>query len=60
MRFQPTAIERAFELARTGRYAGVSEIGKRLKVEGYSLGQLEGNSLRKQLRQLCEDAQRKP
>lgn len=59
MQFQPTALERAFELARSGDYAGVSEIGKQLKVEGYGLGQLEGDSLRKQLRRLCEAAQRK-
>ena len=46
-------LERAFALARTGDYSGVAEIRAQLKVEGYSLSQLEGRSLSRQLRDLC-------
>lgn len=48
-----TTLERAFELARTGDYLGIAEIRAQLKAEGYSLGQLEGPSLMRQLRELC-------
>ena len=53
MNFTPTMLERAFALARTGDYSGVAEIRAQLKVEGYSLSQLEGRSLSRQLRDLC-------
>jgi hypothetical protein len=53
MRSQPTALERAFALARTGEYAGVSELRAQLKTEGYSTNQLEGPTLLRQLRALC-------
>lgn len=58
MKFQPTTLERAFELAKTGEYQGVGDISKQLKSEGYSLSQLEGDSLRRQLRSICEEAQK--
>jgi LmbE family N-acetylglucosaminyl deacetylase len=51
-----TPLERAFELARSGEYAGVSEVRRQLKAEGYSDQQLEGRSLSRQLRELCEAA----
>ena len=51
-----TPLERAFVLARTGDYAGVAEIRAQLKAEGYETGQLEGPSLLKQLRALCDAA----
>lgn len=53
MTTRPTTLERAFELARTGDYLGIAEIRAQLKAEGYSLGQLEGPSLMRQLRELC-------
>ena len=53
MTSRPTTLERAFELARTGDYLGIAEIRAQLKAEGYSLGQLEGPSLMRQLRELC-------
>jgi len=53
MTSSPTTLERAFVLARSGEYAGVSEIRAKLKTEGYALQQLEGRSLLKQLRDLC-------
>jgi hypothetical protein len=48
-----TTLERAFELARSGKYAGVSELRQQLKVEGYSPDQLTGPTLLRQLRDLC-------
>ena len=55
----PTAIERAFELARSGNYAGSGEIRRALKAEGYMLDQLNGSqSLVNQLRRLCTEARR--
>jgi len=53
MRYRQTTLERAFELARTGDYPGTAEIRAQLKAEGYSLGQLEGPTLMRQLRDLC-------
>ncbi len=50
---RPTTLERAFELARTGEYARVSDIRAQLKTEGYTLHQLEGPTLVRQLRDLC-------
>ena len=50
---RPTTLERAFALARSGEYPGVSEIKAQLKAEGFALQQLEGASLMKQLRDLC-------
>jgi hypothetical protein len=48
-----TTLERAFELARSGKYAGVSELRLQLKAEGYSPDQLTGPALLRQLRDLC-------
>jgi hypothetical protein len=48
-----TTLERAFELARSGKYAGVSELRQQLKAEGYSPDQLTGPALLRQLRDLC-------
>jgi hypothetical protein len=50
---RPTALERAFDLARTGKYAGLSELRQQLKTEGYSIEQLSGPVLLRQLRELC-------
>lgn len=53
---RPRPLERAFALARTGRYAGKGEIAKALHQEGFSvedLRQLHGNALSRQLRDLC-------
>ena len=53
-----TTLERAFELARTGEFSGISEIKARLAKEGYedAAGQLYGPSLRRQLSTLCAAA----
>lgn len=51
-------LERAFELARTGEYRRVKDLEKALAGEGYARSdpQLQGRSVRKQLRQLCRTA----
>jgi hypothetical protein len=53
-----TPLERAFELARTGDCSGIKEIRAQLKAEGYRLGQLEGRSLARQLREICTASRR--
>ncbi len=51
---QPSTIERAYELARSGLYPGVTEIRMQLKNEGYAdyMSQLEGAWIKSQLRKL--------
>jgi hypothetical protein len=44
-----SAIERAFELAATGRYVTVTEIKRKLMREGYEYEQVAGPVLSKQL-----------
>lgn len=56
MTLRPTALERAFALARSGTCASVSDIRKQLKEEGLSDRDLEGPSLLRQLRALCAEA----
>lgn len=58
MTFRPTTLERAFELARTGEYTGISEIKARLNSEGYAPSQIEGPTLVRQIKALCVQAQR--
>ena len=48
MNDNPTAIEPAFQLANSGRYASVIHILRALKAEGYSKDQVAGPSLHKQ------------
>ena len=47
-----TSIERAFELARSGKCRSFSEIKAALKAEGYDTATITGGTLSKQLRQL--------
>jgi hypothetical protein len=51
-----TAIERAFELAKSGGLASVDEIRHALKSEGYFAHHLTGPSLLGQLRKLIRDS----
>ncbi len=51
-----TVLERAFELAKTGGFAGPEEITRQLKVEGYAVSQITGPALLKQLRTVCRKA----
>lgn len=55
-----TAIQRAFELARSGKCNSIEGICKVLRSEGLSAAQIEGPLLRKQLRGLISDALVKP
>jgi hypothetical protein len=52
-----SALERAFDLARSGKYKTVSDIRLRLKQEGYSDAQLIGPGLQKQLRTIIAQAE---
>ena len=45
-------LERAFQLAREGSCPTVTDIRRRMQLEGYNHSQLEGPHLHKQLRAL--------
>jgi LmbE family N-acetylglucosaminyl deacetylase len=51
-----TALERAFQLARSGRVAGVTDIITLLNREGYYGSQIEGRLLKRQLADLIKAA----
>ncbi|RYE34757.1 MAG: hypothetical protein EOP23_02760 [Hyphomicrobiales bacterium] len=51
-----TVLERAFELARTGRFPKIRELRRRLQEEGYNAGQIEGPALMQQLREMSKAA----
>ena len=51
-----TALERAFQLARSGRVAGLTDIITSLKRDGYSATQIEGPLLKRQLADLIKVA----
>jgi hypothetical protein len=55
----PTALERAFELAKSGEVSSIPDIKLALRSEGYSIAQLEGPMLIRQLRALISTAQRR-
>lgn len=58
MNERPTILERAFALARSGAYPGVSAVKHQLRLEGFSTAQQEivGPTLIRQLRRLCQAA----
>lgn len=49
-----TALERAFQLAKDGSCHSVLDIKKQLRAEGFSITQITGKSLYKQLRSLLQ------
>lgn len=51
-------LERAFELARSGRFHSTKELMKALAAEGYAKGDphLQSQSVRLQIRRLCAQA----
>ncbi len=51
-----TTLERAFQLARSGKVAGLTDIMKSLKRDGYSAIQIEGPLLKRQLADLIRAA----
>ncbi|MEJ0023669.1 MAG: hypothetical protein WDN76_09745 [Alphaproteobacteria bacterium] len=57
MNSQPTAMERAFELARSGTVATIDDIRAKLRAEGLDHLQIQGPSLLKQLRGMIAAAQ---
>jgi hypothetical protein len=57
MKENQTAVERAFQLAKSGRYTSVEHIHKALEAEGYSKWQVAGPALLKQLRELIRSSQ---
>jgi hypothetical protein len=57
MALHPTALERAFQLARSGLPNSVADIKKRLSLEGYVAAQVDGKALTKQLLALIRAAQ---
>lgn len=54
-----TALERAFQLAQSGNYATVEAIRKQLKAERYSIDQIKGPTLARQLFALIQTARGK-
>ena len=56
MSLRPTELERAFQLARSGRPNSIDDIKQELKKERYSTGQITGNALKKQLLALIQAA----
>jgi hypothetical protein len=52
-----TALERAFELARSGKVATVDALRYRLRAEGYSDATIKGKTLSTQLRALINATQ---
>lgn len=54
-------VERAFQLARSGRYRARSDIGRALSAEGYTLTDLQhldGAGITRDLNRLCRESQR--
>ncbi len=53
-----SVIERAYELARSGRCHNVAEVSSRLKQERYESveAHLAGPSIRRELRRICSEA----
>lgn len=52
MDYRKSALERVFELARSGKFSSQSQLRSALKAEGYSLSQIEGPTLARQLRDI--------
>jgi hypothetical protein len=56
MDIRKTHLERAFELARSGKCFDISEVNKRLKSERFDPIYSEGAALKKQLSELIKAA----
>ena len=56
---RPTALERAFELAKSGTVASVAEIVKILQRDGYGGEQVSGPVLKRQLNGLIQSERKK-
>jgi hypothetical protein len=51
-----TALERAFQLAKSGQVSGITDIIGSLKRDGYCTSQIDGPTLKRQLRSLIRAA----
>ena len=60
MEINKTALERAFELARSGRYLRLDQLLRRLNSEGYLGEQVTGPAVRKQLSQAIKESKSRP
>ena len=62
MTFRPTTIERAYQLAASGDFRFKNDIALALNAEGFSSvrEQLDGRSITKALRELCQKNYREP
>ena len=58
MQANTTAVERAFELAKSGRYVNVGEIKYRLHVEGHFADAITGTQLSEQLKAIIDTARK--
>ena len=54
---RPTALERAFQLAKSGQPKSIDDIRRQLAKEHHATGQITGGTLRKQLQALIQEAQ---
>jgi hypothetical protein len=59
---QASALERAFQMARSGTCSGVNDIRRRLDREGFANidSQLDTQAIAKALRRLCDAARANP
>lgn len=55
-----TAIERAFDLAKSGACTSIADIKHCLRLEGYHINHIIGPSLARQLRELIAESRRQP
>jgi hypothetical protein len=55
-----TALERAFALAKSGACTSVDDVKRCLRLEGYSISQIVGSALARQLRTLIAEARGLP
>lgn len=55
-----TALERAFKLARSGKYATLTDLKSAVSREGYLADQLEGRLLARQLREILKEHRPSP
>jgi hypothetical protein len=55
-----TSMERAFHLARSGKFTTITEVLTTLDREGYSGSQIQGPLLRRQLTDLIKAARPEP
>lgn len=51
-----TTLERAFELAKSGKFEKIRELQRALSAEGFSVHQISGPTLFDQLRKLMKAA----